>query len=225
VIFRYYVLFMFHMQMENIVSDYHWTFEQMRIFVQTVAETGNVTKACSAVGKSRQSAYALSRRKEGICFRFGWAAARLIARDVISDILIDRALEGSRVETIKDAQGGVTTRHSYDKNLGLAVLARLDKQLDDAYDMEMCMAQIIASDFETYLRLLEAGAGAAEIEHFLKASEFHSQEIHCQLGQKTAKYNQWGDEILPEPKRRRKMEYKSMPLARKEWGRCQPSLA
>ncbi len=187
------------------MSDYHWTPEAMRRFVETIAETGNVSAACRATGKSRASAYALARRADGVAFKYGWAAARLLARDVVADELMERALEGSRVETIRDPDTNTTTRVAHDRALGMALLTRLDKQTRPLQGAEIGMASIISSHFEEFLTLMEAGANARDVEEFIITCDYSCEQIHCQLGLKTANFNSYGERIKPP------VEYKSMP--------------
>jgi hypothetical protein len=71
---------------------YHWTPASQRAFLAHLAVEGSVRRAAAHVSMSPRAAYDLRYRREGMAFRMGWAAAILIARDRLSDDLIDRAL-------------------------------------------------------------------------------------------------------------------------------------
>lgn len=101
-----------------------WTPEVRVKFLEALANCGNVTSAALFVQRSRTSAYSMKRRDMG--FARGWDAALLLARDVATDCLQDRAMNG--VEDDVYHQGEVVgTRRRYDSRLLLAHIARLDK--------------------------------------------------------------------------------------------------
>jgi hypothetical protein len=52
-----------------------WTAARQLHFIEMLAATRSVTTACRAVGKSRESAYALRDRPEARSFRLAWRAA------------------------------------------------------------------------------------------------------------------------------------------------------
>ena len=52
-----------------------WTAERQRRFIDMLAATRSLTKACAAVGMSRTSAYALRDRSDALHFRLAWRAA------------------------------------------------------------------------------------------------------------------------------------------------------
>jgi hypothetical protein len=52
-----------------------WTPARQFRFIDLLAATRSVTTACRAVGKSRESAYALRDRTEARSFRLAWRAA------------------------------------------------------------------------------------------------------------------------------------------------------
>lgn len=49
-----------------------WTVERQKIFIRTLAITRNVSRAAAAAGMSRESAYRLRRRAEGIALAQSW---------------------------------------------------------------------------------------------------------------------------------------------------------
>jgi hypothetical protein len=52
-----------------------WTEERQRRFIDVLAATKSLTKACAAVGMSHTSAYALRDRPDALQFRLAWRAA------------------------------------------------------------------------------------------------------------------------------------------------------
>ncbi len=145
------------------MTDYHWTPALERKFVEALADTGSVTEACREVSMSRRAAYDHKRRGVGFAFRIGWDAAVLLARDVVADELLDRALAGQWTETVKDTESGRTRRFAQDPNLGLALLTRLDRMchiMADEGTFHMA-AQIVSQDFEAFLDLMSEDAGAS----------------------------------------------------------------
>ena len=53
----------------------HWTLDRMKLFIETLRRTCNVSAAARSVGMSRQAAYALRARLPGHPFDKAWAAA------------------------------------------------------------------------------------------------------------------------------------------------------
>ena len=146
------------------MTDYHWTPANQRSFLEALAETGSVELACNEVSMSRRAAYNLRWKREGAAFRIGWDAALLVARAVVSDTLMDRALLGQRLETVRDPENHTTSRMHYDRGLGMALLHRLDRLtkgdgMDEAY---AAIVRLVSQDFEAFLDLVEAGGQGAE---------------------------------------------------------------
>jgi hypothetical protein len=148
------------------MTTYHWTSALERKFVECLADTGSVTEACKEVSMSRRGAYDHRRRASGLAFRIGWDAAVLLARDVVADELLDRALAGQWTETVKDPETGRTKRFAQDRPLGLALLNRLDRMCHvqaDEGTFHMA-AQIVSQDFEAFLDLMsEDEVGSASV--------------------------------------------------------------
>jgi hypothetical protein len=147
------------------MDEYHWTPALQRRFLETLAETGSVAQAAHAVSKSRRAAHNLKNRQAGFAFRIGWDAAILLSRDVVESELMDRALSGQWVETIRDKEAGTTRRHSHDRHLSMALLHRLDKRAEEigGEGSFYMAAQLASQDFEAFLDLVEQGAGPAQI--------------------------------------------------------------
>jgi hypothetical protein len=101
-----------------------WTGEVMARFCEVLAETGIVSTACRAVGKSRETAYANRRRNP--LFDAAWQAALSIARNRLADALLARSIEGSVDYFYRDGEL-VGERRYIDNRLAYAMLRRLDK--------------------------------------------------------------------------------------------------
>ncbi len=104
-----------------------WDGPTMASFCRTLAETGVVTEACRACGKSAQGAYALRQREP--VFARAWEAAISLAREKLADELLARSIRGS-VEQIVRNGVIVGERHCYDNRLAFSVLRRLDRRAE-----------------------------------------------------------------------------------------------
>ncbi|MEG8045259.1 hypothetical protein QP175_02940 [Sphingomonas aerolata] len=142
-----------------------WSAANQRSFLEALAEGHGVDVAARRVGLSATSAYAFRRTAKGAVFALGWRAAALVARDSIAETLLVRALEGT-VDTIVRGET-VITRHKYDNRLGLALLARLDRQAESAPDADAKAARLVAQEFDAYLDLVGRDQGAARAGLFL----------------------------------------------------------
>lgn len=144
-----------------------WLPEKQRRFLEAIAEGNTVDVACYYVGMSPASAYALRNRAAGRVFAMGWDAAARLARQRFSDVLTSRALDGYE-ESWTRPDGETYTRRRYDNRLAMAMLARLDRQVEaQAATAEGEAARLIAQDFDAYLNLVEAGEGPARAGVFL----------------------------------------------------------
>ena len=104
-----------------------WDGQAMATFCRALAETGIVTEACRACGKSAQSAYALRQREP--LFARAWESALSLARERLADDLLARSLKGSAEQIIRD--GCIWgERHVYDSKLAFAILRRLDRRAE-----------------------------------------------------------------------------------------------
>ena len=126
-------------------NPYHFTPARRAAFLHHLAEHGNVRKACAAIGISTQAAY-LARRRDRV-FRSGWAAALVVARECVAQVLATRAIEGTR-EAIFYRGEVIGERVRYDTRLLLAHLARLDGRAEDA------LAEAHAERFDEILALV-----------------------------------------------------------------------
>ncbi len=123
-------------------------------FLHFLATTGNVRRACAAVGVSAQAAYVHKRRDAA--FSHGWHAALLLARDAAEEVLAERAMNGVQ-ETIFYRGEAVGHRVRFDARLLLAHIARLDRHADQAVQ-EGEPAPGIAARFDEYLAELREAA-------------------------------------------------------------------
>ena len=106
-----------------------WTPFARRLFLEVLAETGRVSRACEYAQLTKQSAYALRARDP--LFAASWDAACELARAPLADALYEKALDGVTETITKDGEV-VAERHRYDSRLSIAVLHRLDKRCDRA---------------------------------------------------------------------------------------------
>ena len=109
-----------------------WTPFARRLFLEVLAETGRVSRACEYAQLTKQSAYALRARDP--LFAASWDAACELARAPLADALYERALDGV-TETITRDGEVVAERHRHDSRLSIAVLHRLDKRCDRAVEL------------------------------------------------------------------------------------------
>jgi hypothetical protein len=174
----------------TICNDYRWTPACQRAFLEELACTGSVVQACAYVGKSPRSVYDLRFRRDGAALALGWDAAILVARVVVHDLLIERALSGYE-EVSHKQDDGTWVRQKKDNRLGLNLLNRLDRI---AVGQAMAHsahahAQMVAQDFEAFLDLVGAGGSGAAAALFLAArkeddahlDDTHEYEIECEL--------------------------------------------
>ncbi|QPQ54267.1 GNAT family N-acetyltransferase [Allosphingosinicella flava] len=106
-----------------------WTPERKRLFQETLAECGTVSKACRIVGMSAQSAYNLRNRDP--LFGAGWDTALLLARQHLADEIMARCMNGVIEQVYRNGEV-VAERYRYDNRLSIAMLNRLDARADRA---------------------------------------------------------------------------------------------
>jgi hypothetical protein len=155
------------------MTDYHWTPARQRQFLEALAETGCVELACNDVGVSRRAAHNLRWRSAGQAFRVGWDAAVLVARAVVADYLMDRAILGQTLETVRDPNTHSTTRQHYDRHLGRALLARLDRMAEaqDGDSQYANFIRIVSQDFEAFLKFVGKGCDGLAVGTFILERE------------------------------------------------------
>ena len=150
-----------------------WTLTRQRLFLEALAESGIVTRACAVAEMSPRAAYTLRMRGNGVAFRLGWDGAVLIARARIFDELMTRAFDGQEEIVVREREEGriTTSRMRLDNRLGLGLLTRLDKiaEADPAGPGEAALARIVSQDFEAFLDLIENGGSAGAAALFIAA--------------------------------------------------------
>jgi hypothetical protein len=137
-----------------------WTPERIAIFLNTLAEWGNVSDAAREAGVTRQAAYAFRNTAKGRAFQLGWRAALLLARRRLADDLMSRAVNGQVDQIYRDGELW-RERRRYDNRLGLALLTRLDRlAAEDEFDPA---ASLVADEFEQFVAIVgRGGKGAAD---------------------------------------------------------------
>ena len=122
-----------------------WTAPKKAVFLDHLAQHGNVRAACARVGLSRDAAYRL-RRRDGD-FARGWGAAMVLANDAAEELLAACATEGVEHRVYFHGEL-VETYRRIDARLLLAHLARLDKAAEDKH------AQADAARFDELLAVI-----------------------------------------------------------------------
>lgn len=146
-------------------GSYHWTPRLQREFLEAFATNGSVKISAAKVGMSPSAVYQLKQRPEGAAFRFGCAAALLIARGRLVDELLDRAIWGhdETSEVQREDGRSFVKRRRIDSRLGLAMLARLDRMVETrAREGDEMLAQTIAGDWPGFLSLFDAAEAAGD---------------------------------------------------------------
>ena len=109
-----------------------WTKKKESAFLTVLAETCNVTLACSQAGVSISAAYA--RRKKYAAFRAAWGEAIAVAYRRLELMLLERSFNGTeKVITRKD--GSEERVREYPNNIALALL-KMHKETAEAAEYE-----------------------------------------------------------------------------------------
>ncbi len=172
--------------------SYHWTPPVQRRFLEMLAQTGSIKRACSAVSMSRQAAYAFRRRKSALAFSTGWDAAILVARAQIEGAVMEAALgQVAMIQTRNPETRRLGWRRTdpwLGAGMGVSLLQRLDRSANTVnWPQERAVrAWIASSDFEAMLDLVGDGASEAVFAAFLAdRDELANIRIQCQLSQKS----------------------------------------
>jgi hypothetical protein len=96
-----------------------WSKEKEALFLATLAETCNVTRACAAAGVGATSVY--RRKQENAAFRAAWLAHMAIAYQQLELVLLERAFNGTE-KRVPARAGGTRTMREYSNQLGIALL-------------------------------------------------------------------------------------------------------
>lgn len=189
--------------------NYHWTPANQRAFLEHLAITGLASHAAQVVAMSKNSAYRLRLRGDGLAFSIGWEAALMVARGRLVDELMERAIEGYEETATRSEDGREIKRVKYDSRLAMNMLSRFDKRIDRDMDGRsealpaslLAFARIAAQDFEAFLDLIEAGGAAAQLSLFLAARADLASVLHgSHLPQISGNLEEEDeDKIAPEP--------------------------
>ena len=154
-----------------------WTPFARRLFLEVLAETGRVSRACEYAQLTKQSAYALRARDP--LFAASWDAACELARAPLADALYEKALDGVTDTITKDGEV-VAERHRYDSRLSIAVLHRLDKRCDRALEAGANHLPILRH-WDEWITLV--GRGEEQAAQALLDSARHGQFGQLLLGE------------------------------------------
>lgn len=99
-----------------------WTPEAQQRFIQALARTGIVERACEEVGLSVRSAYNLRNAQGGEGFARAWAAVLTKAADRLLDVAFEQAIEGEEIPIFD--QDGVRTgsKRRYNTRMAMFLL-------------------------------------------------------------------------------------------------------
>lgn len=166
-----------HFSFENVESHsaFRWTPASQRGFLENLAETGSVQRACDSVSKSRKTAYALRRRSRGNAFATGWDAALLIAQQSLGSYMLDLAMQ---TMTFRGFRHPETRRLMWrranpllGRGQGVALLLRIDTA--------------VAKFSNDPLRMQNAVEASDDWQNFLD-TVWDKQPFMCNLGRNSA---------------------------------------
>jgi hypothetical protein len=103
-----------------------WTPERQRGFVEHLADCGCVSHAAAHVGMTKQSAYALRRRAPNSMFAYAWDAAIQLARTLLHDTAVERALDGTATPVFHRGEQ-IGERRVYNDRLLMFLLTQNEK--------------------------------------------------------------------------------------------------
>jgi hypothetical protein len=153
-------------------SAYHWSPGAQRRFLAVLAETGSIGRACAAVSKSREAAYALRRRSRGRGFATGWDAALIAFRDGHADAMMGHALEPIAYDGVRHPETRRLMWRRADprlgRGMGMTLLLRLDRAVAPilADPARAARAYAALENFEAFLDAVAASAGEAGVQPF-----------------------------------------------------------
>ena len=150
-----------------------WTPFCRRLFLEVLAETGRVSRACEYCQLTPQSAYKLRARDP--LFAASWDAACELARMPLADALYERALDGVTDTITRDGEV-VAERHRHDNRLSIAVLHRLDKRCDRAVEVGANHLPILRH-WDEWMKLVGSGEEQAD-QALLDAAQAETARHH-----------------------------------------------
>ena len=134
-----------------------WSAEKQRLFIATLADTGSVTQAARAVGKSPKSAYELRRAPDGAGFDRAWVAAVRQGMNRLVDECLERAMNGTEV-AVYDKEGrviGMRTRH-HDRMAMFLLRAHMPDLFRDAHKADRAKGEALPPRPEPVAEALKA---------------------------------------------------------------------
>jgi hypothetical protein len=143
-----------------------WTDDRQATFLLALAQTGIVAEACKAAEMSESSAYMLRRKRCGALFALGWKAAHFLARDVLADEVMAIARTGTKCVVTKADE--ITHRTTISTGPLLAVINRLDRQVNAVDDREMGIIRRLCAGFDAFIDVILAGGHQRDFLAFLK---------------------------------------------------------
>jgi hypothetical protein len=173
--------------------SYHWVPPTQRLFLEVLAQSGSIKRACAAVSMSRQAAYAFRRRKDTVAFSTGWDAAVLVAQAQLESAVMEAALAPiTMIQTRNPETRRIGWRRAdpwLGAGMGMSLLNRLDRSADTANwpDERAARVRIASSNFEALLDLVGDGASETAFAAFLADRDaLGNIPIQCQLPEKSA---------------------------------------
>lgn len=169
-----------------------WSVEKQRAFIVALADTGCVSHAAQAVGRSRQSAYQLRNRAPRSIFALAWDVAIDLGRKRLFDIALEHAIEGREVPVwYKGEQVG--TRRVYNDRLTAFLLAHKRAPAHPAlsdYEASGSLPQLLA-------RIDAVLPDPVTVRAAAEAAMLAMREGEAEGGHGRSR-SRWGD-LFPEP--------------------------
>ena len=103
-----------------------WTAARQRRFIDELAATRSLTRACQAVGMTRTAAYKLRDRPDALHFRLAWRAA--LKADFVRDCRRSKVDEVQEVEGVPNSISRSTTSSTWETLQTYLALLREQEQ-------------------------------------------------------------------------------------------------
>ena len=165
---------------EEFVQHNAFTPARRVLFLEALAEAGNVRGAARCVGVSPETAYKARRRDPLLAG--AWDAALVLARVHCEQVLAERALHGVEEQVFYHGEV-VATRRRFDSRLLLAHLARLDARAAEPLAQERAgrfdelLAQVGGLEWDGAM----ADFDDAELQHVADPLLPAARERHCEI--------------------------------------------
>ncbi len=155
-------------------STYHWSPCTQRRFLAVLFATGSIGRACVAVSKSRESAYALRRQSRGLGFATGWDAALIAFRQQHADTMMGHAFEPIAYDGVRHPQTRRMMWRRADpwlgRGLGMSPLSRMDKAVAPilADPVRAARAYAALEDSDAFLDGIALSGEAEDVQPFYR---------------------------------------------------------